>query len=57
MPIQQTPIVRTWNIVQIQSKMLSPAAEALRYFILQHGETYLAEHDRPWMSSATPASR
>jgi hypothetical protein len=33
----------------MQSKMLSPAAEALRYFILEHGEAYLAEHDRPWM--------
>ena len=45
-----TPIVRTWNIVHLQSKLLSPAAEALRYFILEHGEAYLAEHDRPWMT-------
>jgi DNA-binding transcriptional LysR family regulator len=48
-PVQHSPIVRTWNIVHMQSKMLSPAAEALRYFILEHGESYLAEHDRPWM--------
>jgi hypothetical protein len=42
----------------MQSKMLSPAAEALRYFILEHGETYLAEHDRPWMEPfmGTPRS-
>jgi LysR family transcriptional regulator, low CO2-responsive transcriptional regulator len=47
--VEDTPIVRTWNIVHRQSKLLSPAAEALRYFVLEHGETHLAEHDRPWM--------
>jgi LysR family transcriptional regulator, low CO2-responsive transcriptional regulator len=49
--VEHSPIVRTWNIVHMQSKMLSPAAEALRYFILEHGEAYLAEHDRPWMQA------
>jgi DNA-binding transcriptional LysR family regulator len=49
--VEKSPIVRTWNIVHMQSKMLSPAAEALRYFILEHGEAYLAEHDRPWMKA------
>jgi DNA-binding transcriptional LysR family regulator len=47
--VEATPIVRTWNIVHMQSKLLSPAAEALRYFIIEHGEAYLAEHDRRWM--------
>jgi DNA-binding transcriptional LysR family regulator len=47
--LETAPIVRTWNIVRTQSKMLSPAAEALRYFILEHGEAYLAEHDRQWV--------
>jgi LysR family transcriptional regulator, low CO2-responsive transcriptional regulator len=49
--VEDTPIVRTWNVVHPQSKLLSPAAEALRYFILEHGEAYLAEHDRPWMTA------
>jgi DNA-binding transcriptional LysR family regulator len=53
-PAEDTPIVRTWNIVRMQSKLLSPAAEALRYFIIEHGESFLAEHDRPWMQPATP---
>jgi DNA-binding transcriptional LysR family regulator len=44
-----TPIVRTWNVVHMQSKLLSPAAEALRYFILEHGEAHLAAHDRQWL--------
>jgi DNA-binding transcriptional LysR family regulator len=48
-PLETGPVVRTWNIVHMQSKMLSPAAEALRYFILEHGEAYLAEHDRQWL--------
>jgi LysR family transcriptional regulator, low CO2-responsive transcriptional regulator len=52
--VADTPIVRTWNIVHMQSKLLSPAAEALRYFILEHGETHLAEHDRPWLETARP---
>lgn len=41
-----TPIVRTWNVVHLSSKTLSPAAEALRYFVLEHGEAHLAAHDR-----------
>jgi LysR family transcriptional regulator, low CO2-responsive transcriptional regulator len=48
--VESTPLVRAWNIVHMKSKLLSPAAEALRYFILEHGETWLAEHDRPWMA-------
>jgi DNA-binding transcriptional LysR family regulator len=54
--VQHSPLVRTWNIVHMQSKMLSPAAEALRYFILEHGEAYLAEHDRPWMGKLADAT-
>jgi LysR family transcriptional regulator, low CO2-responsive transcriptional regulator len=43
--IVDTPIIRTWNVVHQQSKLLSPAAEALRYFMIEHGEAHLAEHD------------
>jgi DNA-binding transcriptional LysR family regulator len=50
--VENTPIVRTWNVVHMQSKLLSPAAEALRYFFLEHGEAFLAAQDRPWMSQA-----
>jgi DNA-binding transcriptional LysR family regulator len=51
--VEGSPLVRAWNIVHTQSKLLSPAAEALRYFILEHGETFLAEHDRPWMTASS----
>lgn len=37
------PVVRGWNVVHMLSKLLSPAAEAFRYFVLEHGEAFLAE--------------
>lgn len=42
-----TPIVRTWNLVHQASKVLSPAAEAFRYLLLEHGEDLLAEQSKP----------
>lgn len=53
--VEDTPIVRTWNIVHMQSKILSPAAEALRYFFLEHGEAYLSAHDRRWLGPPAAA--
>lgn len=41
--IEGSPVVRAWNVVHTLSKLLSPAAEALRYFILERGETLLAQ--------------
>ena len=52
--VEGTPIVRTWNVVHMQSKILSPAAEALRYFFLEHGEAFLAQQDRAWMVQDAP---
>jgi DNA-binding transcriptional LysR family regulator len=45
--VEGTPLMRTWNVVHLQSKVLSPAAEAFRYFIIEKGEAYLHAHDRP----------
>lgn len=42
LPVDGSPVVRAWNVVHTQSKMLSPAAEAFRYFILENGEAHLA---------------
>lgn len=33
--VQGAPLVRAWNVVHILSKLLSPAAEAFRYFVLK----------------------
>jgi DNA-binding transcriptional LysR family regulator len=36
------PMVRRWQLVQLSSKLLSPPAEALRYYVLEEGESLLA---------------
>ena len=54
--VEDTPLVRTWNAVHMQSKLLSPAAEALRYFILEHGEAHLAAHDRALLAADSAPS-
>ena len=41
--VQGAPVVRAWNVVHTLSKLLSPPAEAFRYFILERGEVFLAE--------------
>ena len=45
--IKDAPVVRAWNVVHTQSKMLSPAAEAFRYFMLEQAEGYLAARFGP----------
>jgi DNA-binding transcriptional LysR family regulator len=56
--VENTPMMRSWFVVRMQSRQLSPAAEAFRYFIIEHGETYLLAHDAPLLqpesSSPTP---
>lgn len=42
--VEGTPVVSAWNVVHTQSKMLSPAAEAFRYFMLEEGEKFLADN-------------
>ena len=53
--VEGTPVMRTWHIVHLQSKVLSPAAEAFRYFVIERGEGFLADQDRPLL--APPAAR
>ena len=36
------PIMRRWHIVNVRGKPLSPAAEALRHFVLEQGEALIA---------------
>jgi len=37
------PLIRRWHIAHVRAKLLSPAAEALRYYVLEHGERLLAQ--------------
>lgn len=54
--VEHTPVMRTWNLVRMQSKLLSPAAEAFRYFLLEHAETYLTAHDQPLLQNSQPGN-
>jgi len=36
------PLVRRWQVVHVRARLLSPAAEAFRYHVLEHGERLLA---------------
>jgi len=50
--VEGTPVLRSWNLVHPLSKLLSPAAEAFRYFVLEEGEAELRAHDAPLLSTA-----
>ena len=52
--IEGTPVMRMWNVVHLQSRLLSPAAEAFRYFIIERGEAHLLAHDAPLLQRAPP---
>jgi DNA-binding transcriptional LysR family regulator len=52
--VEGTPVMRSWNIVHLQSKVLSPAAEAFRYFVIERGEAHLLAHDAPLLGGAAP---
>ncbi|GAC1676426.1 MAG: LysR family transcriptional regulator [Steroidobacteraceae bacterium] len=40
--VEGLPLIRRWNLVNAAAKQLSPAAEAFRYFVLEHAEAHLA---------------
>jgi len=39
--VEGLPIARRWQLVRNHGKQLSPSAEALRYFILEHGQNQI----------------
>jgi len=41
--VEGLPLMRRWHLVNTAGKQLSPAAEALRYFVLERGEAHLAK--------------
>lgn len=48
--VEHTPVMRSWNLVHLLSKVLSPAAEAFRYFVLERAEEMLSAHDAPFLA-------
>jgi len=45
--IAGAPVMRTWNVVHLGGKVLSPAAEAFRYYVIEEGSAFLQAHDAP----------
>ena len=40
--VEGLPLMRRWHLVNAAGRLLSPAAEAFRYVLLEQGESYLA---------------
>jgi DNA-binding transcriptional LysR family regulator len=39
--VEGMPVIRQWNVVHLREKRMSPAAEAFKAFILDHGSSFL----------------
>jgi DNA-binding transcriptional LysR family regulator len=50
------PLLRRWHIVNIRGKALSPAAEALRHFVLEQGEALIAAQFAGTVPAGTAAA-
>ena len=55
--VEGTPLMRTWYIVHITGKVLSPVAEAFRQFVLAEGDAYLTAHDGPLLAAFRRGAR
>lgn len=53
--VDGAPVVGSWNVVHMLSRMLSPAAEAFRYFVLERGEGFLAAQFSRHLTLSEPA--
>ncbi|MDA1186571.1 MAG: LysR substrate-binding domain-containing protein [Proteobacteria bacterium] len=54
LPVQDTPVMRLWHVVNLTNRTLSLAAEAFRYFILERGNTLLEEMFSPLRNIEMP---
>lgn len=43
--IAGAPVMRTWNVVHLGGRVLSPAAEAFRNYLVEEGAAFLSGHD------------
>jgi LysR family transcriptional regulator, low CO2-responsive transcriptional regulator len=50
--IRGTPLMRMWHVVHMGGKVLSPAAEAFRYFVIEQGAACFGGHSAPPQASA-----
>ena len=52
--VEGLPLLRRWHIINLRAKLLSPAAEAFRYFVLENAHDML---DKPPFKYAPGAYR
>jgi DNA-binding transcriptional LysR family regulator len=55
LPVQDTPVMRLWHVVNLTNRTLSLAAEAFRYFMLERGNALLEEMFRPLKNFEPPS--
>lgn len=51
------PVMRDWHVVHRRARALSPAAETLRYFLIESGPPFLARHFGSLAALLSEASR
>ena len=44
LPLDEMPLMRQWHVVRLSQRVLSPAAETFRHFILESGAEFLQSH-------------
>jgi DNA-binding transcriptional LysR family regulator len=44
LPLDEMPLMRQWHVVRLSQRVLSPAAETFRHFILESGAEFLRSH-------------
>jgi DNA-binding transcriptional LysR family regulator len=54
LPVQDTPVMRLWHVVNLTNRTLSLAAEAFRYFMLEKGNALLEEMFSPLQNFEMP---
>ena len=45
--IEGAPVMRAWNVVHLGGRLLSPAAKASRYYVIEEGSALLRQHGAP----------
>ena len=44
LPLDEMPLLRQWHVVRMSQRVLSPAAETFRHFVLENGAQFLDKH-------------
>jgi LysR family transcriptional regulator, low CO2-responsive transcriptional regulator len=55
--IEGTPVLRSWHVVHLGSRVLAPAAEAFRYFLIEQGDTFLRRRSQALQAALAPSAQ